>query len=107
MRSDTIRGHLDSIILRLLMEGDKYGYQISKDIAAWTDDAFQIKEATLYAVFQRLERRELIESYQGEKSHGGKRKYYTLTTLGKAYWQEAAKEWQEAKQLIDIFMEGV
>lgn len=105
IRSDIIRGHLDSIILRLILEKDQYGYEISKQISSRTDNRFQIKEATLYAVFQRLEKKELIESYFGEISHGGKRKYYRITTLGKAYLKETVKEWQETKEIIDLFME--
>lgn len=105
--SDIIRGHLDAIILRLIIEKDRYGYEISKEISSRTDNKFGIKEATLYAVFQRLEKKELIESYKGEQSHGGKRKYYTITTLGKAYYSEKAKEWDTTKKVIDTFMEGL
>lgn len=107
IRSDIIRGHLDSIILRLILERDRYGYEISKEISLRTDNRFQIKEATLYAVFQRLEKKELIESYTGSVSQGGKRKYYTITTLGKAYLKEIAEEWKETKDIIDLFMEGI
>ncbi|MFC4618724.1 PadR family transcriptional regulator [Camelliibacillus cellulosilyticus] len=106
IRSDIIRGHLDAIILRLILERDMYGYEISKEISSRTDDRFQIKEATLYAVFQRLEKRELIESYYGSVSHGGKRKYYRITTLGRAYFRETVEEWKETKEIIDLFMEG-
>lgn len=107
IRSDIIRGHLDSIILRLILEEDRYGYEISKEISLRTDNRFQIKEATLYAVFQRLEKKELIESYIGGFSQGGKRKYYRITTLGKAYLQEMVKEWQDLKEIIDLFLEGL
>lgn len=106
IRSDIIRGHLDSIILRLIFEKDRYGYEISKEISERTKERFQIKEATLYAVFQRLEKKELIESYYGNESKGGKRKYYRITTLGKAYLRETVEEWKEIKDIIDIFMEG-
>ncbi|RLL43842.1 PadR family transcriptional regulator [Oceanobacillus piezotolerans] len=106
IRSDIIRGHLDSIILRLIMEKDRYGYEISKEISERTDQRFQIKEATLYAVFQRLEKKELIQSYYGSESKGGKRKYYRITTLGKAYFKETVEEWKEIKDIVDIFMEG-
>lgn len=107
IRSDIIRGHLESIILRLILEKDQYGYEISKEISARTEHRFQIKEATLYAVFQRLERKELLESYYGDISHGGKRKYYRITTLGKAYLKETVSEWRETKEIIDLFMEGL
>ncbi|TGA98203.1 PadR family transcriptional regulator [Sporolactobacillus shoreae] len=106
MRSDILRGHLDSIILRLLREGDSYGYELSKTISRWTAGKFEIKEATLYAVFQRLEKKQLIDSYFGERTHGGKRKYYTITPLGRAYLHEMVNEWREVKEIVDTFLEG-
>lgn len=107
INSDIIRGHLDAIILRLIYEKDRYGYEISKEIASRTNDEFQIKEATLYAVFQRLEKKELIESYLGDVSYGSKRRYYHITNLGKAFLNEEISEWHKTKEIIDIFMEGM
>lgn len=104
---DIIRGHLDAIILRLICEKDRYGYEISNEIARRTDNQFQIKEATLYAVFQRLVKKELIESYLGDVSFGGRRRYYRITTLGRAYLNEEIRNWHDARNIIDIFMEGV
>ncbi|GAJ97605.1 MULTISPECIES: PadR family transcriptional regulator [unclassified Geomicrobium] len=106
VRSDLLRGHLDSIILTLILEKDRYGYEISKEISLRTNERFMIKEATLYAAFQRLERKELIHSYFGTESHGGKRKYYAITILGKAYLQELKHEWLEMKEIVDVFLEG-
>lgn len=107
IRSDIVRGHLELIILRLIFEQDRYGYEISKEIVDRTQSRFEIKEATLYAAFQRLERKELIESYYGDISHGGQRKYYRITTLGKAYYKELLLEWKETKEIIDLLMEGL
>ncbi|BBN98913.1 hypothetical protein St703_16180 [Sporolactobacillus terrae] len=56
-------------------------------------------------MFQRLEKKQLIDSYYGERSHGGKRKYYRITTLGKAYFREMIDEWREVKEIVDLFME--
>lgn len=105
LSSDIIRGHLDSVILRLISEKDRYGYEISKEISRRTSDRFQIKEATLYAVFQRLEKKELISSYEGDISLGGRRRYYSITPLGRAYFREEVEEWRKTKEIIDIFME--
>jgi len=107
LNSDIIRGHLDSIILRLIIEKDRYGYEISKEISMRTNDRFNIKEATLYAVFQRLEKKDLIRAYYGDFTHGGKRKYYSITTLGKAYYREKVTEWNAIKNVINLFMEGL
>lgn len=103
--SDIIRGHLDAIILKLIIEKDRYGYEISKEISMRTDNQFEIKEATLYAVFQRLEKNEYIVSYSGQITHGRKRKYYKVTALGKEYFEEKVREWKVTKRIINLFME--
>ena len=103
--SDIIRGHLDAIILKLIIEKDRYGYEISKEISRRTDNGFEIKEATLYAVFQRLEKKELIVSYSGQITHGRKRKYYKVTALGHTFFEEKIEEWEQTKAIINIFME--
>jgi len=89
------------------MEKDRYGYEISKEIALRTKDVFEIKEATLYAVFQRLEKKKLIKSYYGDETQGGRRKYYKVTSLGTAFFRERLEEWKIAKENIDIFMEEI
>ncbi len=103
--SDIIRGHLDGIILKLLIEKDCYGYEIAALIKAQSADTFTIKEATLYAVVQRLEKREMITSYIGTKSKGGQRRYYKITTFGKAYFKEKLDEWKTLKTLMAQLME--
>lgn len=107
INSDIIRGHLDAIILRLIYEKDRYGYEISKEISQRTQNRFQIKEATLYAVFQRLEKRGLICSYEGGISLGSKRRYYAITPKGKAALLEEMAQWQQVKDIIDVFMEDL
>lgn len=98
--SDVIRGHIDTIILKLLLEKDRYGYELASEIKTRTGGKFDVKEATLYAVVQRLESKELIASYMGEKSHGGKRRYYRVTPLGRAYYKELIDEWRLLGQIM-------
>ncbi len=98
--SDVIRGHIDTILLKLLLEKDMYGYQIVNEIKDRTANKFDIKEATLYAVLQRLESKELISSYLGEKSLGRKRRYYRITSFGKAYYKEMINEWQLLREIM-------
>lgn len=106
INSDIIRGHLESVILKLIIEQDRYGYEISNCIAERTNNQFNIKEATLYSVVGRLQKRELIESYLGEKTHGRKRRYYRITPLGKAYYKEKLKEWKEMKHILETLLEA-
>jgi PadR family transcriptional regulator PadR len=101
---DVIRGHVDTIILRLITERDMYGYELANEIKTRTGNRFDIREATLYAVVQRLEERGLITSYTGEKSHGGQRRYYRITALGKAYYGESIAEWRELRGVMEAIV---
>ncbi len=101
-----IRGHLDMIILKLIIEKDRYGYEIAKCIKDRTKSAFIIKEATLYSVVNRLYEQKLITSYIGEKTHGKQRRYYRITSLGKAYYHEKLLEWNEMKEILDTLLEA-
>ena len=58
-----IRGHTDTIILRQLIEKDSYGYEINKAVQEKTGNQYELKEATLYTAFRRLEQAGLILSY--------------------------------------------
>jgi len=100
INSDVIRGHIETIILKLLIEKDMYGYELVSVIKDRTNNLFLIKEATLYAVLQRLEKKELISSYLGEKTFGGKRRYYKVTPLGRAYFKEMLEEWNMLRNIM-------
>ena len=54
--TDLIRGHTDTIILNILRQGDSYGYEIYKKIIELSGNQYELKEATLYTAFRRLER---------------------------------------------------
>ena len=54
--SDLLRGHTDTIILSQLIKGDTYGYAINKVIKEKTNNMYELKEATLYSAFRRLEK---------------------------------------------------
>lgn len=105
INSNLIRGHLEIVILKLIQEKDRYGYEIANCIKERTNDQFTIKEATLYSIVNRLAKNGLITSYFGEKTHGKKRRYYKITVLGKAYFKEKQQEWVELKHIIDTLLE--
>ncbi|MCM1256834.1 MAG: PadR family transcriptional regulator [Roseburia sp.] len=99
--SDILRGHTEAIILSHLLEQDSYGYQINKDIMKKTDNAYELKEATLYSAFRRLEQAGNIRTYWGDEKVGARRRYYSITEEGRKAYQNYKREWQEAKEIID------
>jgi PadR family transcriptional regulator PadR len=102
--SDILRGHTETIILRHLLEKDSYGYEINKSIQEKTNNQFELKEATLYSAFRRLESAGLITSYWGDETTGARRRYYALTPEGRSYYAQNRKDWEEAKLLIDTLI---
>lgn len=99
--SDMIRGHTDTIILSHLMQHDSYGYEINKDIYNKTDGHYELKEATLYTAFKRLEDSGCIISYWGNEKRGARRKYYSITNHGKKVYEELVETWKNTKETID------
>ncbi len=105
--SDLIRGNTETVILAQLNGGDSYGYLINKAIVALTDGRFALKEATLYTAFRRLEDAGCITSYWGDETTGARRRYYSITALGRESYRVRKKEWENAKELIDrLLSEG-
>ena len=68
--SDALRGYTEAIILRRLMDKDSYGYEINKTIQEKTKGQYELKEATLYTAFRRLEQAGYILSYWGDEKTG-------------------------------------
>ncbi len=99
--SDLIRGHTDTIILAQLIKKDSYGYEINKSIQERTDNEYELKEATLYSAFRRLEGAEMIESYWGDETTGARRRYYKITSLGRALYVKNRDDWERTKRLVD------
>jgi DNA-binding PadR family transcriptional regulator len=99
--SDLIRGHTETIILAQLVKQDSYGYQINKSIQVATNNSYELKEATLYSAFRRLEGAGMIESYWGDETTGARRRYYKVTTLGRALYAQNKEDWEKTKRLID------
>lgn len=102
--SDMLRGHTDTIILAHLAKSDSYGYEINKTISEKTQGKFELKEATLYTTFRRLEQAGLITSYWGEEGVGARRRYYAITEQGLKLYHENKADWQAVKNLIDVLI---
>lgn len=102
---DLIRGHTDAIILARLLKGDSYGYEINKMISTLSSGRFELKEATLYTAFKRLEELGYIASYWGDSGAGARRRYYTITASGKEASHRLKAEWQETREIMDKLME--
>lgn len=98
--ADLIRGHTETIILSQLLKHDSYGYEINKTIRTLSDGKYELKEATLYTAFRRLEETGQITAYWGGEATGARRRYYRITDAGRRTHTEQIAAWNEAEAII-------
>ena len=72
---------IQTLILRTLKDGDKYGYEIKDGIDKITCDQIEIKQANLYSSLKKLEQNKLISSYWRDSDIGGKRRQITCSQM--------------------------
>lgn len=77
------RGQLSTIILFILIEDDKYGYEILTEIKEKSNGKLIVKQPTLYSALSRMKKQGFLTSYWQDGKIGGRRHYYRLTDLGK------------------------
>lgn len=101
LSADLLRGHTDTIVLKLLGDGDKYGYEITKLVYEHSRQQYELKEATMYSSLKRLENDGHITSYWGDETQGGRRKYYRITASGRELYKGNKNNWDYAKEILD------
>ncbi len=102
---DVLRGHTETIILAILKDKDSYGYEILKTIIDTGGGLIDIKDATIYTAFKRMERDGLIITYWGE-NEGARRKYYSITDKGREYYGTKVREWRELNIILNKLIGG-
>ena len=101
LSADVLRGYTDAIILGQLARDDSYGYRINKTVNDISGGSFEMKEATLYTAFRRLETAGCIRSYWGDEGTGARRRYYAITDAGLERLQNERAAWQETRGLLE------
>lgn len=81
------------LILSILTQGKSYGYLIIKNVQELSEGDLEWSEAMLYPVLHRMERSDLIKSEWVVPDQGRKRKYYSITALGKETLHAKKEEW--------------
>ncbi len=104
--SDLIRGHIDTIILYTLIDGDKFAQQISDSVEQKSDNQYKINQATLYSSLKRLETLKNVSSYMNDAGELGRRKFFRLTPQGKKVVEQNLSSWSYSKSIIDKLMDS-
>ncbi|MDD7214747.1 MAG: helix-turn-helix transcriptional regulator [Clostridia bacterium] len=104
VNGEMIRGHIDTIILLSLVDGDKDTNEIRRQIEDKSENKFSVKQGTFYSAMQRLVKQNLIREYRSSSNDGIRRKYFNLTDKGAKYVESNKQEWARSRDLIDTLV---
>jgi PadR family transcriptional regulator, regulatory protein PadR len=88
------RGSAELLILALLEDRQRHGYEIGRLIAERSEGAINFHVASLYPTLYRLEDRGLIEGRWVEKSGQRRRRYYRVTRHGREVLARQRSIWE-------------
>jgi len=84
------KGALELCVLALLSRQESYAYEIASTLAT----SVGMGEGTIYPLMRRMQNDGLVETHLVESSSGPSRKYYRLTSRGRAALQAQKREWR-------------
>jgi transcriptional regulator len=95
------RGSAELLILALVDERPRHGYEISQLIEQRSDGAISFHVASLYPTLYRMESRGLIEGRWVEKAGQRRRRYYRLRPAGRKVLASQRSVWQTFFAALD------
>jgi len=94
INKDLIAASSTPIVLAILADGDSYGYAIQKRVLELSGGRVEWTDGMLYPVLHRLERLGLVGARWKVAETGRRRKYYRITSRGRAQLALERKQWQ-------------
>ena len=95
------KGSAELLVLALVEERPRHGYEISKLIEARSGGALSFHVASLYPMLYRLERRGWVEGRWVEKAGQRRRRYYKLTAEGRKVLARQRSVWRQFMAALD------
>lgn len=99
-------GSIPLLVLKLLEDGDLYGYQMIAELRRRSDDTFRLKAGTLYPLLHGLEQRGLVTAYERTAESGKTRRYYHLTKQGQNALREKEDAWNAYARAVGRVLKG-
>lgn len=103
INKDLVAASSTPIVLAILAEGDSYGYAILMRVKEMSEGRMEWTDGMLYPVLHRLERLGYVKARWEIAESGRRRKYYQLTTAGRAQLAEERRQWQA----VDATLRGL
>jgi DNA-binding PadR family transcriptional regulator len=104
---DKLRGHLETMVLATLEQGEAHGLEILRRLEGAGCGLLRLKEGSLYPALYRLEAAGQVKAVWEDEPHGrrgARRRIYRLTAKGQRRLNEARLEWQQFVRVIGIIL---
>jgi transcriptional regulator len=89
------KGSAELLVLSLLEDQPRHGYDISKLIEMRSGGALRFHVTSLYPLLHRLEQEGLIKGRWVEKPEQRRRRYYALTVRGRKDLRSKQQSWRD------------
>ena len=89
------KGSAELLVLSLLENQPRHGYDISKSIQVRSGGALSFHVTSLYPLLHRLEKQGWIEGRWVEKADQRRRRYYSLTLEGARQLRSKQQSWKD------------
>jgi PadR family transcriptional regulator PadR len=103
MRAETLKGHLDGMLLASLEAGPLHGYAIREALRAGSGGQFDLPTGTIYPALRRLERAGLVQAVWSEAG-GRRRRVYELTPAGRRALDAERGTWREFSAAVTALL---
>jgi DNA-binding PadR family transcriptional regulator len=104
MRAETLKGHLDGMLLAVLEEGPRHGYAIMEALRTGSGGQFDLPTGTIYPALRRLERSGLVQGTWTEAG-GRRRRVYQITPAGQGMLAAERGTWREFSSAVTALLE--
>lgn len=106
MDKSLLAGSTALLLLKLLEDGEMYGYQMIEELRRRSDRTFELKAGTLYPLLHTLEQKGWVTVREDAGDAGRPRRYYRLTRAGGEQLREKQAEWRRFTGAVNQVLEG-
>jgi PadR family transcriptional regulator, regulatory protein PadR len=107
INGDKLRGHLETMVLSTLEQGEAHGLEILHRLDQAGCGLLRLKEGSLYPALYRLEAADEVKAVWESEPHGrrgARRRIYCLTAKGQRKLDSGRVEWKQFVQVLGSIM---
>ncbi len=106
MRAETLKGHLDGILLAVLEPGPLHGYAIMEALRVRSGGQVDLPTGTVYPALHRLERAGLAAA-SWSQADGRRRRVYKLTPTGRRALETERGSWRDFSAVVSALLQPI